>query len=666
MKENLPEKLLSKALIEYQNKYLTIFHLSPTFILISRLEDGKIIEINDYICRTLGYTAEEIIGKTALDLEIWSAESRHSFYKLIHEKGQINNFETVIKTKDKKRIDVLVNVQVILLKKKQCLLTIATDITEKKRAERQQNLLTFILKTLNKEEDFPAIIEEILQAIKEFSYIDIIELKLYDNNEYLTGDPQNKTFTTLKQESPEYRSFVCIPLKSRDNVLGVIQLKSHKSDFFSDESLSFYEEIGSIIGIAYNRILDENKIRESEIQFRGIYENATIGIYRSSPEGKIIMANPYLISMLGYKSFHDLISGVVSTERIYVAEHEAYAFREKITKYGFIHGFEANWKKTDGTIIRIRENAIAVKNSGGKIIYYDGTVEDITDKVKAEQQIRENEIRLQKKNAEYQALNEEYISLNLNLTESLNRIQKMNRELLTAKEKAEESDKLKAEFLRNMSHEIRTPMNGIMGFADLILRADIEESDRVYYASFIKKSCQRLLHTITDIIDYSIVTTGQVALQYVTLPLMKFIQEYETCFREMAQPKNIDFNISLNGIDDEFRLKTDETKFSQIIIKLVDNAINFTDSGAVNLECTLHDTYLEIQVSDTGIGIPSEFQDIIFERFRKVGNLKENYTEGAGLGLTLAKSYVELLHGELWLKSIPGKGSVFCFTLPLL
>ena len=737
MKENLAEKLLSKALIEYQDKYSTIFHLSPTFIFMSRLQDGKIIEINDYICQVLGYQPSEVIGKTAFELGVWTQETRDSFYDTLKLKGYIKNYETSIFSKDNKRIDVLVNVQQVLIKKRQCLLIIAVDITEKKRIEQQQTLLTLILKLLNKQDSFSDIFHEIIQSIKKFSNIDSIALRLQDGKNYPFFDTlgfskefisseniiETELFNDLNEKGIEqhcndclcnmvllkksipgwekftengsfysndlisfnmkdnsshsspningmcikmgYKSMALIPLLSRNKVLGLLQLNSYSNNFFTEDSIKFYEEIGSIIGIAFNRILDEKKIKESEIQFRGIYENATIGIYRSLPDGKFVMVNPSLLKMLGIDNSEELLTGKKALS-VYFKKFDAYNIRDILFKNGIIHGYESEWVKSDGTKINVRENAVVVKDIEGKIIYYDGTVEDITEHVKVEQLIRDNERRLLNKNREYQTLNEEYVNLNLSLTDSLNRIQKMNKELLIAKEKAEQSDKLKAEFLRNMSHEIRTPMNGIMGFADLMAKTNLKESDRISYISYIKKSCLRLLRTITDIIDYSIISTGQVSTNITEMPLINLLINYENCYQEVAHQKNISFKVKYQGISDEFKLKTDEFKLNQIFVKLIENAINFTHHGSVELTCVLKDTYLEFQICDTGIGIPYEFHSVIFDRFRKAGDQEVNYADGAGLGLTIAKSYVELLNGELWLNSEPNKGSTFCFTLPLL
>ena len=555
MKEDLAEKLLSKALVEYQDKYSTVFHLSPTFIFITRLSDSKIIEMNHFISQALGFTPEEVIGKTAEEIGIWTADAKKDFYEILEKQGNIRNYETTILSRFNKKLDVLVNVEPIVLKKKQCLLIIAIDITDKKRIENQQNLLNLVLKEVNKQDNFKEIIKNILHAIRLFCDFDAVAIRLKDGNEFPYYDslgmpdemiqdgnklthipkhdcsPSNPCYNCLcknvlfhsfhhrnaehdfgsyyytsfvpndkefvrDQVNPNrnnFSSFALIPLKSRNTILGLLQLNNFKKETIHPESIQFYEELGSIIGIAYNRYLDEKKIKDSEIQFRGIYENATIGIYRTLPDGTMLMANPTLLSMLGYNSLDELIKEK-REGKIYVNENEFTQFKELLQKEDIIHGYETDWKKSDGTIIHIRENAVVVKDSQGNILFHDGTVEDITEFVKAGQMIRENERRLHKKNIEYQALNEEYISLNLSLTDSLNRIQKMNKELLESKLKAEESDRLKAEFMRNMSHEIRTPMNGIMGFADLMTNPDLKESEKKYYADFIKKSCQKKLN----------------------------------------------------------------------------------------------------------------------------------------------------------------------------
>ncbi len=240
------------------------------------------------------------------------------------------------------------------------------------------------------------------------------------------------------------------------------------------------------------------------------------------------------------------------------------------------------------------------------------------------------------------------------------------KDLLYAKEKAEESDRLKTAFLASMSHEIRTPMNHILGGLDLLLDPDISEVEKEEFHDIIKKSSHQLLKLIDDIIDVSHLDAGQVEIKKEKFHLNGFLQEIEEETDQFSNDKpNIEFQINTSAhLKDLDYIYTDKIRLKQVLISLISNAFKFTDTGTIELGYEKkNDETLQFYVSDTGIGIDKESQKVIFEQFRQVDYDHTREYEGAGLGLTLAKGMVELMGGKIWVESEPNKGSVFSFTV---
>jgi PAS domain S-box-containing protein len=246
-------------------------------------------------------------------------------------------------------------------------------------------------------------------------------------------------------------------------------------------------------------------------------------------------------------------------------------------------------------------------------------------------------------------------------------------ELIIAKEHAEESDRLKSAFLANMSHEIRTPMNGILGFADLLKEPELTGEQQQEYIRIIEKSGARMLNIINDIVDISKIEAGLMKLKLEDSNINEQIEYIYTFFKPEVEAKGLKFSLKTTLPAKEAIITTDREKVFAILTNLVKNAIKYTNKGSIefgyNVVETLHATSLyatsiQFYVKDTGIGIPNDRQDAIFERFIQADIEDKNALQGAGLGLAISKTYVEMLGGKIWVESNIGKGSLFYFTLP--
>ncbi|MGZ0015055.1 response regulator [Yeosuana sp. AK3] len=239
--------------------------------------------------------------------------------------------------------------------------------------------------------------------------------------------------------------------------------------------------------------------------------------------------------------------------------------------------------------------------------------------------------------------------------------------LKTAKEKAEESDRLKTAFLQNMSHEIRTPMNAIMGFSSLLPDTFDDKTKLQKYSEIIKQRSHDLLDIINDILDISKIESGQLSVNQDVCDLKALFAELQTFFVEYQNrmgKQHIKFSLHAFNDNEQHLIYTDKVKLKQIFINLISNAFKFTNAGSIMGGCKLDEHKKAVfYVSDTGIGIPFDKQQIIYERFSQLQQNSE-VNAGTGLGLSIAKGLVGILGGELLLESEPGKGSTFFFSFP--
>jgi PAS domain S-box-containing protein len=253
-----------------------------------------------------------------------------------------------------------------------------------------------------------------------------------------------------------------------------------------------------------------------------------------------------------------------------------------------------------------------------------------------------------------------YAQTLVNVMERLEKEQK----LIGAKEKAEESDRLKSAFLANMSHEIRTPMNGILGFLDLLKEPDLSEENKTAYIAIVTQSGHRLLDTINDIIEISKIETGELKVNLTPMNISELMGYYHGFFRQQTDQKGLKYTTSNRLPAEIHSFRTDRIKLESIITNLIKNAIKFTSSGFIDFGCRMEDQNLVFHIKDSGSGIPADRQDVIFERFVQADISSSRPHEGSGLGLSIVKAYIQMLNGRIWVDSAPGKGSTFTFSIP--
>lgn len=420
-------------------------------------------------------------------------------------------------------------------------------------------------------------------------------------------------------------SWLGVPLKVDDKIIGVFTVQSYdESVKYTEEDVRILEFVSNQIAIAISRKKDEDAIRENEQKQRRIIESSPDGLLVIDHKWKIVDHNTSILNILRIKK-RNLKTSVLSD---FIVPSELEKTKEIFLatgKTGYQKNNEVKMLREDGQEFFAELSLGIIQNSVAVTETFVVIIKDITERVNYE--------------------------LNLRI----------------AKEKAEESDRLKSAFLSNMSHEIRTPMNAIIGFAELLSQNNLDDNDKKEFIAHINHGTESLLNLIDDIIDISKIEAGQIRINNTVFRLSNVFSELHDLFHKILRRQNREnlyIEIDNNGFDPEINITSDAFRLKQIFLNLINNAVKFTETGGIKFGIkNLDKKIIRFYVKDTGIGIDPQNQKLIFDRFRQGHESKTKFYGGTGLGLAISKHLVELMGGEIYVESTSNKGSEFIFSI---
>lgn len=465
----------------------------------------------------------------------------------------------------------------------------------------------------------------LVNIIGEISYVSPEALKIfgYSADDYPFPNPSNSTHP---DDLPGVLEVLSDIIQNPEFIRTISYRFRHKSGEWHWLESTFRNQFAepTIRAIIINfRDITERKQKEEKINIltRSV-EQSPVSIVITNSEGIIEYVNPKTVEITGY-SLEELIG---QNPRILKSGYKTQKEYEDLwnkLKNGLNWRGEFLNKKKNNDLYWEEAVISPVLNQSGKITHYVAVKEDVTEK------------------------------------------KKLLLSLIQAKEKAEESDRLKTSFLANMSHEIRTPLNSILGFSELLCSPDFDNEEKIEFLKLIQSNGNNLLLMINDIIDISKIEAGQIEIKINSIKVKNLLTEIHKEYKFKSKEKGLVFHLDSRNLNEEFTLETDEVKLKQIIYNILLNAFKFTEKGSIKIGFEVKDQFGIFSVIDTGIGIPEEFHELIFDRFRQVDNSLTRKYQGAGLGLAISKKFVEILGGQIWVESKSGIGSTFYFSIPM-
>ncbi len=687
---------VEEALTISETRYRRLFETAKDGILILDAETGMIVDVNPFLIELLGYSKNQFIEKSIWEIGFFKdiVANKDNFLEL-QEKEYLRYEDMPLETADGRTIHVEFVSNVYLVDHLKVIQCNIRDMTERVRVERLHHLSNEILGVLTSNISLDDKIAGVLKTIQQVTRYSAVGMRLKQGNDFpyveqsgfsedflltensltvqdrngsicrdangdpllectcglvISGktDPSNPLFTKAgsfwtndsfplleltADEDPRlnprnkcihsgYGSVALIPIRTNEKIAGLLQLNEKKKGAFTSDLIAFFEGICSIIGTALIRKQAADELRRSEERYKRAQEVGHIGGWEYDLENDIFWGSDEGKKIYGFNLETDVFTAeevmlcVTDRERVNQAMTDLV---EKNKPYNIKFDIIPR-----NSTEKITLNSIAelVRDVNGNPLRVTGVMQDITDREKA------------------------------------------NEELVIAKEHAEQSDHLKSAFLANMSHEIRTPMNGILGFADLLKEPGLTGEEQHKYISIIEKSGARMLNIINDIVSISKIESGQMEISISETNIKDQIEFIYTFFKPEVERKGIQLFLKNSKSAIETIIQTDREKLYAILTNLVKNAIKFTREGSIEIGYEQKGEFLEFFVKDTGEGIGQEQMEIIFERFRQGSELLTRNYEGAGLGLSISKAYVEMLGGKIWVESEFGKGSTFYFTIP--
>ncbi|MGV8134689.1 MAG: PAS domain S-box protein [Mangrovibacterium sp.] len=610
-RENNDDLDLLRNLIDRTNDLIEV--LDP--------ETGRFLYVNEKGCRDLGYSREELLKLTVFDID--PLIDPPLLKQITEEISAENNkiWEGIHLRKDGSTFPVEVNIKMAVIGRKY-LIAVARDTTARKQEEEEIKNERKLLRTLIDHLPYPIYFKD-REARKIIANLADVENIGCANEAEALG----KTDMELFEGEVGLRGYTD-DLKVLETGLPIL----NQEEAFSDKStglqrwlltskIPLFDENGNTTGlVGIGRDITYRKKAEKQIQkLTKSVEQSPSSIIITDVSGLIEYVNPKFLEITGYNK-EDIVGKNPRILKSGKMPDEVYRQLWETIMSGKIWRGELVNRKKNGELYWEWVTVTSIKDEAGQITNFIAIKEDISAR------------------------------------------KQMETDLIKAKEKAEESDRLKSAFLANMSHEILTPLNSIIGFSELLQDDDFNDQQKKEFLSHVIDNGNSLLSIVSDIMDISKIESGQIELRKTPVPVKEFLSKLIERSKILLGEKKLEFWIDTNSED--CTITTDQERLNQVFNNLISNAVKFTDQGYIQVGYRNEGDRVTFYVKDTGIGIPEEFHEIIFERFRQIETEKNRKYGGNGLGLAIAGSLVEMMGGKIWLDSSPGKGSVFYFSIP--
>ncbi len=579
--------------------------------------DGKFLFVNPATLKTTGYNSEELFRTILFKLipPEYSNTVKEFFSNQIKNKIEKTYFEFPITCKSGRVIwlgqSTVWAEDVAELKGLQC---IARDITPRKLVEQETLMLAKILEQTT----------EMILITDKKGIVQYVNSAFEKITQYTKWEIIGKRVDVLRtdEETQQYIDEAWGKVLNGQVWRGIIKNRKKDGTVY-DEELTInpvFNEFGVIINIVEikrdisEEIKQKDALSKAEERFKSLFENAIEGIYQSSVDGKLLMANRALLEMLGYESIDELESKDLAD--IYVNPEDRAAFQKIMDKDGKVIDYEIKLKRKDGFEIFVLENSRAVTDNKGNIIYYEGIIQDITKRKETENAIRK---------------------------------------LIAQKDK----------FLSIVSHDLRAPFNSILGFTEILLdeTSEFNTEEKKEFLVFIKQAAEQQLNLLGNLLDWSRIETGRIRFEPKPTDLKMLVEKSIISLKGNALRKQINL---YSNIQENITVNIDENLTLQLFGNLLSNALKFTpQNGSVWVD--INDSrvdFVSVSVNDNGIGIPHEDFDKLFRIDTKYYSRGTEGEEGSGLGLALCAEIVKKHGGKIEVKSELNKGTSFIFNLP--
>lgn len=382
-----------------------------------------------------------------------------------------------------------------------------------------------------------------------------------------------------------------------------------------------------------------------------------MGLYRANVEGRLLLANPALVSMLGYGALEDLLAASPSPGP-HDPDISTKEFWARVERGGGARAIETRWRRQDGTTLTARETIRPVTGKGG-IAAYEGTVEDVTEARRKDEEIRSASERL----AELVKLQTELLN---SIVEENTKRKKVEDDLRAANERLAELARMKTQLLNSVSHELSTPLTPIMLQLYLLRtgRMGSLSDEQKHAVDILDRNLARLSILVKDVLDVSRIEAGRLKIQRQEIDLVDVVAEAVDSFKAPAKANGVSLQ---QGHPETLALVADKRRIGQVLYNLLSNALKFTPSGGtIKVEAAAGASEVVVSVTDTGLGIRPEDIGKLFQPFSQVHDTMQKTHAGTGLGLYICKGIVEQHGGRIWCESEGiSKGTMFAFSLPL-